>query len=74
MIEKDDACIWAPNEVIYSAGEISTEAFLVVDGSVKIFSVDNLLLNKLGPDESLVKPRSSSMSAGRSMLSPAPLV
>ena len=51
MIEKDDACIWAPNEVVYSAGEISTEAFLVVDGSVKIFSVDNLLLNKLGPDE-----------------------
>ncbi|MAH99944.1 MAG: hypothetical protein CMN47_02510 [SAR116 cluster bacterium] len=51
MIEKDGACIWTPNEVVYSAGEISTEAFLVVDGSVKIFSVDNLLLNMLGPDE-----------------------
>ena len=51
MIEKDGACIWNPNEVVYSAGEISTEAFLVVDGSVKIFSVDNLLLNMLGPDE-----------------------
>lgn len=51
MVEKDGACIWSPNETVYSAGEISKEAFLVVDGSVKILSVDNLLLNKLGPDE-----------------------
>ena len=50
MVE-DGACIWSPNETVYSAGEISKEAFLVVDGSVKILSVDNLLLNKLGPDE-----------------------
>lgn len=51
MIEKGDICIWSAGELVYSAGDISSEAFLVVQGSVKIYSADNLLLNRLGPDE-----------------------
>ena len=73
MVEKDGACIWSPNETVYSAGEISKEAFLVVDGSVKILSVDNLLLNKLGPDEIFGETSSFWMSAGQSMLWPGQL-
>ena len=51
MIEKGDICIWGPDEIVYSAGDISKEAYLVMEGAVRIFSVDNLLLNRLGPDE-----------------------
>ena len=51
MIEKGDICIWGPDEIVYSAGDISKEAYLVMEGAVRIFSVDNLLLNRLGPDQ-----------------------
>ncbi len=51
MIEKDGCCIWSPDEQVYSAGDISSEAFLIFDGTVKILSEDNLLLNKLGVNE-----------------------
>ena len=51
MIEKGDVCIWSPDEIVYSAGDISKEAYLVIEGAVRIFSVDNLLLNRLGPNE-----------------------
>ena len=49
--EKGDICIWSPDEIVYSAGDISKEVYLVMGGTVSIFSVDNLLLNRLGPDE-----------------------
>ena len=51
MIEKGDVCIWSPEEIVYSVGDISNEAYLVLEGSVRIFSSDNLLLNRVGPDE-----------------------
>ena len=51
MIEKDGCCIWSPDEQVYSAGDISSEAFLIFDGTVKILSEDNLLLNRLGANE-----------------------
>ena len=51
MIEKGDVCIWNPEEIVYSVGDLSNEAYLVLEGSVKIFSTDNLLLNRVGPDE-----------------------
>ena len=51
MIEKGDICIWGPDEIIYSVGDISNEAYLVLEGSVRIFSSDNLLLNRVGLDE-----------------------
>ena len=51
MIEKGDICIWGPDEIVYSVGDISKEVHLVMGGTVSIFSVDNRLLNRLGPDE-----------------------
>ena len=51
MIEKGDVCIWNPEEIVYSVGDISNEAYLVLEGSVRIFSADNLLLNRVGLDE-----------------------
>ena len=51
MIEKGDGCIWSPEEIVYSVGDISNEAYLVLEGSVRIFSSDNLLLNRVGLDE-----------------------
>ena len=51
MIEKGDVCIWSPEEIVYSVGDISNEAYLVLEGSVRIFSSDNLLLNRVGLDE-----------------------
>ena len=35
MIEKGDVCIWNPEEIVYSVGDISNEAYLVLDGSVR---------------------------------------
>ena len=49
--ENGDICIWSPDEIVYPAGDISKEAYLVMEGAVRIFSVDNLLLNRLGPDQ-----------------------
>ena len=51
MIEKGDVCIWNPEEIVYSVGDISNEAYLVLEGSVRIFSADNLFLNRVGLDE-----------------------
>ena len=51
MIEKGDICIWGPDEIIYSVGDTSNEAYLVLEDSVRIFSADNLLLNRVGLDE-----------------------
>ncbi len=51
MIEKGDVCIWNPEEIVYSVGDVSNEAYLVLEGSVRIFSADNLLLNRVGLDE-----------------------
>ena len=33
MIEKGDICIWGPDEIVYSAGDISKEAYLVMEGA-----------------------------------------
>ena len=51
MIDKGDVCIWNPEEIVYSVGDMSNEAYLVLEGSVRIFSSDNLLLNRVGLDE-----------------------
>ena len=47
MIEKGDVCIWNPEEIVYSVGDISNEAYLVLEGLVRIFSADNMLLNRV---------------------------
>ena len=51
MIKKGDVCIWNPEEFVYSVGDISNEAYLVSDGSVRTFSADKVLLNRVGLDE-----------------------
>ena len=51
MIEKGDVCIWNPEEIVYSVGDVSNEAYLELEGSVRIFSADNFLLNRVGLDE-----------------------
>ena len=51
MIDKDDVCIWNPEEIVYSVGDMLNEAYLVLEGSVRILSSDNLLLNRVGLDE-----------------------
>ncbi len=51
MIEKSGVCLWDPNETIYFAGDVSVEAFLILEGVVEIFTADGLLLNRIGKDE-----------------------
>ena len=51
MIDKGDVCIWNPEEIVYSVGDISNEAYLALECSVRIFSDDNLLLTQVGLDE-----------------------
>ena len=51
MIEKGDVCIWNSEEIVYSVGDVSNEAYLVLEGSVRLFSANNLLLNRVGLDE-----------------------
>ena len=40
-------------EVIYRAGDPSNEAFLIIEGSVQIFTSEGLLLNRIGKNEIL---------------------
>mgnify|MGYP002842147855 CR=1 FL=1 len=44
-------CFYLKPDFDHSVGDISNEAYLVLEGSVRIFSADNLLLNRVGPDE-----------------------
>ena len=45
MFERDKYIIWEAGEVIYRAGDPSNEAFLIMEGSVQIFTSEGLLLN-----------------------------
>lgn len=53
MLERDKYILWNPGEVIYRAGDDSTEAFLIMEGSVQIFTMEGLLLNRIGTNEIL---------------------
>ena len=53
MFERDKYIIWNPGEVIYRAGDVSTEAFLIMEGSVQIFTQEGLRLNRIGANEIL---------------------
>tara|TARA_Y200000002_G_C22255194_1_gene485564 strand:- start:9 stop:533 length:525 start_codon:yes stop_codon:yes gene_type:complete len=50
-IKKGDVCIWGPDTIVYSVGDISNQAYLVMEGSVRLFSANKLLLNRVGLDE-----------------------
>ena len=76
MKSKKDINIWAPNEIVYKAGDKSVSAYLVLDGSAEIISADGVKLNSFGPNElfgeaSLVlkSDRTVSVVAGPSGLS-----
>ena len=53
MFERDKYIIWEAGEVIYRAGDPSNEAFLIMEGSVEIFTSEGLLLNRIGTNEIL---------------------
>ena len=52
-LERDKYIIWEAGEVIYRAGDPSNEAFLIMEGSVQIFTSEGLLLNRIGTNEIL---------------------
>jgi len=53
MMERDKYILWDANEVIYRAGDPSNEAFLIMDGSVQVFTSEGLRLNRIGMNEIL---------------------
>ena len=53
MFERDKYIIWEAGEAIYRAGDPSNEAFLIMEGSVQIFTSEGLLLNRIGKNEIL---------------------
>ena len=53
MMERDNYILWDAGEVIYRAGDPSNEAFLIMDGSVQVFTSEGLLLNRIGANEIL---------------------
>ena len=76
MKAKKDINIWDPNEIVFTAGDKSVSAYLVLDGSAEIISADGVKLNSFGPNElfgeaSLVlkSDRTVSVVAGPSGLS-----
>ena len=53
IFERDKYIVWEAGEVIYRAGDPSNEAFLIMEGSVQIFTSEGLLLNRIGTNEIL---------------------
>ena len=53
MMERDKYILWDANEVIYRAGDPSNEAFLIMHGSVQVFTSEGLRLNRIGVNEIL---------------------
>ena len=53
MQKRNHYILWDSNEVIYRAGEPSHEAFLIMEGSVELFTAEGLRLNRIGANEIL---------------------
>ncbi|MEK9961383.1 MAG: cyclic nucleotide-binding domain-containing protein, partial [Rhodobiaceae bacterium] len=53
MLERDQFILWVSGEVIYRAGDPSQEAFLIMEGSVELFTAEGLRLNRIGANEIL---------------------
>ena len=51
MLDDNNLVIWEPNELIYEAGSLPKEAYLIMDGSVDIETKDGLKLNTLTSGE-----------------------
>ena len=53
MLKRDHYILWDSNEVIYRAGEPSEDAYLIMEGSVELFTAEGLRLNRIGANEIL---------------------
>ena len=51
MLDNKNSIIWEPSELIYEAGDLPKEAYLILEGYVNIETKDGLKLNRLGMGE-----------------------
>ena len=51
MLDNQKSVIWEPGELIYEAGSLQKEAYLILEGYVNIETEDGLKLNRLGVGE-----------------------
>ena len=51
MQDNNNSAIWEPDEIIYQAGDIPEEAYLILEGYVIIETKDGLKLNRIGMGE-----------------------
>ena len=51
MHDNNNSAIWEPGEIVYQAGEIPKEAYLILEGYVNIETKDGLKLNRIGMGE-----------------------
>jgi len=51
MHDNNNSAIWEPGEIIYQAGDIPKEAYLILEGYVNIETKDGLKLNRIGMGE-----------------------
>ena len=51
MQDNNNSAMWKPGEIIYQAGDIPKEAYLILEGYVNIETKDGLKLNRLGMGE-----------------------
>ena len=51
MLDNGKSAIWEPGEVIYKAGSLPKEAYLILEGYVNLETKDGLKLNRLGIGE-----------------------
>ena len=51
MQDNNNSAMWNPGEIIYQAGDIPKEAYLILEGYVNIETKDGLKLNRIGMGE-----------------------
>jgi len=51
MQDNNSSAIWEPGEIIYQAGDVPEEAYLILEGYVIIETKDGLKLNRIGMGE-----------------------
>ena len=51
MQDNNNSAMWEPGEIIYQAGDIPKEAYLILEGYVNIETKDGLKLNRIGVGE-----------------------
>ena len=51
MQDNNNSAIWEPGEIIYQAGDVPEEAYLILEGYVIIETKDGLKLNRIGMGE-----------------------